>query len=636
MTARDLRTRRIQVLPVQLANQIAAGEVVERPASVIKELVENALDAGATRISIRVDHGGTTCMDVQDNGCGIHPDDMPLSLKRHATSKIGTAEELSSIRTLGFRGEALASIAAVSQLTLSSSTGTDGVGIEVSLDRQANALTRPVAQERGTRVVVRDLFHNVPARRKFLKTIQTEFGHIEEVVRRLALAHFEVAFVLIHQGQVRLDLPPAHDAASQQVRLQQLLGTRFAATALPLVAELDDLSLMGWVGHPAEARGQADLQYTYVNGRCIRDKTIGHALRAAHEGVLHGHRHPAYVLFLTVPEDQVDVNVHPTKQEVRFGQSREIHEFVRHSVRKKLSMGQTAAPAPLPTAPVPPMQAPTAGVQQGLVWSGQPPAPSGSAAPAGRPMQADFASGAGAFVGRPEAQAALAAYMQPLREQTPTPTASQAMATSAPTPPLGFALAQLHGVYVLAQNAQGLIVVDMHAAHERITLEQLKAQWDTGAGQEWPSQPLLIPLALAVTPQQAARAERVHAALARLGIELDRTGFDQVMLRRVPALLAQGDLAALVQELLGLPDLDLLDDADASISQWLTGCRDRLLASMACHAAVRANRALSLAEMNALLRQMEQTDFAGQCNHGRPTWREFSLDQLDRLFARGS
>lgn len=625
-----LQTRRIQLLPIQLANQIAAGEVVERPASVVKELVENALDAGATRIDVRVTHGGMTLIDVQDNGRGIHPDDMALSLQRHATSKVQSAEELAAIRTLGFRGEALASIAAVSQLSLSSSPDTSGVGLEVVLDRQSQAVVRPVAQNRGTRVVVRDLFHNVPARRKFLKTIPTEFGHIEEVIRRIALAHAEVAFVLSHQGQVRLDLPAALDLPSQRQRLQRLLGTRFASTAVDIQADMQDLHLLGWTGHPAEARGQADLQYIYVNGRCVRDKTIAHAVRAAYEGILHGHRHPAYVLFLTLPAEAVDVNVHPTKHEVRFSHGREIHEFVRHSLRKPLAALQVAAPAELPAAPVVvPAPAPQA-VQQGLSFA--PPVP--HSAPESGPVFPDSRSSPAmaASVAAPAAvEAALSQYLQPLRERPPVSV------TPAALPPLGFALAQLHGVYILAQNAQGLIIVDMHAAHERITLEQLKRQWAQPTT-AWPSQALLIPLVVPVSPRQADQAERLQAVLGRLGFELDRAGQEQVVLRRVPALLVRGDLQALVQRLLALP-LQALEqqglEQDA-VAQWLEQQRDQLLATMACHAAVRANRALSLAEMNALLRQMEQTDFAGQCNHGRPTWREFSLDQLDKLFARGS
>lgn len=647
-------SRRIAVLPIQLANQIAAGEVVERPASVVKELVENALDAGATRIEIRVDHGGTTCIDVQDNGSGIHPEDMALSLQRHATSKIHTAEELAAIATLGFRGEALASIAAVSQLTLSSSTQSDGVGLEVALDRHAQARIKPVAQQRGTRVVVRDLFHNVPARRKFLKTIQTEFGHIEEAVRRIALAHLEVGFLLVHQGQVRLDLPRADSTALQRLRLQQLLGARFAGTALPIDTEMQSLQLLGWVGHPAEARGQADLQYLYVNGRCVRDKTIGHALRSAYEGVLHGHRHPAYVLFLSLPTEAVDVNVHPTKHEVRFSHGREIHEFVRHSVRRRLAAEQAAAPAELPGAgaasPSKSMAAPSRPIPTGDDPRQRVPIQQGLGL---RPMGYAEAQGAGGSVlrsGSVELNAAVAEYLRPLRLPEQGTQSGQtyetdgadlieratlpASALQTSLPPLGFALAQLHGVYILAQNQQGLVVVDMHAAHERIMLEQLKAQWDQPS--DWPSQPLLLAQSIAVTPQQADAAERLAPALSRLGFELDRAGPDQVLLRRLPALMARSDVTALVLGLLSMAvqGLDALEGDGLEV--WLQQQRDRLLATMACHAAVRAHRTLGLAEMNALLRQMEQTEFAGQCNHGRPTWREFSLDQLDRLFARGS
>ena len=642
---------RIAVLPPELANQIAAGEVVERPASIVKELLENALDAGATRIEIRIEQGGTTLISIQDNGRGIHPDDLPLALLRHATSKIKTAEQLAAIATLGFRGEALASIAAISRLQLSSSQTDDGVGLMAWTERGEPAQVRAVAQARGTRVEVRDLFYNVPARRKFMKTIGTEFGHIEEVVRRMALAHFDVGFVLIHQNQVRLDLPVASSGPARMQRVQRVLGPRFAQSAHWIECDSHDMQLAGWLGHPAEARSQADQQYLYVNGRIVRDRTVSHALRMAYDGVLHGQKHSAFLLFLTLDPARVDVNVHPTKHEVRFVAQREVHEFVRHHARAVLSDQHPAAPADLADAlradqrhsvadhtsasivsPAARLAMPTTQSALGLHAASSVPNQTSSQYSMSQHDQANSrhtvqtqhavyssAYSSDAIPAGPALQAAVAQYLAPLRQPI----------TEVDEYPLGQALAQLHGVYVLAQNKDGLIVVDMHAAHERILLEQLKQHWDLAlAGDGWPSQPLLVPYQVEVTPLQSERVEQAQSALQRLGLEIDRMGEYHVAVRAVPALLARADLSALIPRLLS--EADLNDDARGLIL-----ARDRLLSTMACHGAVRANRQLSLAEMNALLRQMEQTGFAGQCNHGRPTWRAFPLSQLDKLFARG-
>jgi len=622
--------RRIAVLPPQLANQIAAGEVVERPASIVKELIENALDAGATQIEIRIEQGGSTLIEVSDNGSGIHPDDLPLALLRHATSKIHSAEQLAAIETLGFRGEALASIAAISRLSLASSQRDDGVGLEVWLERDTAPQVKPVAQPRGTRVVVRDLFYNVPARRKFLKTISTEFSHIEEVIRRVALFHFEVGFRLSHQNQVRLDLPVADEGRARLQRVKKILGHAFADSALWFEAETLTGKIAGWLGHPAQARGQADQQYLYVNGRVVRDRTVSHALRMAYDGVLHGHKHPSFLLFLTVAPDQVDVNVHPTKHEVRFVAGREIHEFVRHHVRQALAqLQQPAAPVELSaalSAALPEMLPVSATLAQptqqdrlalSVSDTETDVAHPVSAKPWSYPMQPRAAQSSADHV-----RSGVAAYLSGLREPNVREDVPPAPAVEYP---LGFALAQLHGVYILAQNQTGLIMVDMHAAHERILLEQLKQSWQQAA---WHSQQLLVPLAVEVTHRQAERVSQMQLVLQQLGLDIDQAGEQQVLLRAVPALLAKGDLSTLVQALLSsVPDSD---EADL-----LTQARDRILSTMACHGAVRANRALSLAEMNSLLRQMEQTEFAGQCNHGRPTWRAFPLAQLDKLFARG-
>ncbi len=619
--------RRIAVLPPQLANQIAAGEVVERPASIVKELIENALDAGATQIEIRIEQGGTTLIEVSDNGGGIHPDDLPLALLRHATSKIHTAEQLAAIETLGFRGEALASIAAISRLSLASSQRDDGIGLEVWLERDTAPQVKPIAQPRGTRVAVRDLFYNVPARRKFLKTVSTEFGHIEEVVRRVALFHFEVGFRLSHQNQIRLDLPVADAGRARLQRVKKILGHAFAESALWFEAETLTGKVAGWLGHPSLARGQADQQYLYVNGRVVRDRTVSHALRMAYDGVLHGHKHPSFLLFLTVAADQVDVNVHPTKHEVRFVAGREVHEFVRHHARQVLAqLQQAAAPVALSAAlsPSPVLISPT---QQDRLSLRLPPSDV-PAIPLPHPAQKQWSSPMQPRSVQPEhadhVRTGVAEYLSALRQPADLP-ASQHVPDHSPEYPLGFALAQLHGVYILAQNQAGLVMVDMHAAHERILLEQLKHSWQQAA---WHSQQLLVPLAVEVTARQAERVAQMQAVLAQLGLELDQAGEQQVLLRAVPALLAKGDMGTLVQGLLS----SLPDSIEAD---FLLQARDRILSTMACHGAVRAHRALSLSEMNSLLRQMEQTEFAGQCNHGRPTWRTFPLDQLDKLFARG-
>lgn len=657
----SVATSRIQKLPAALANQIAAGEVVERPASVVKELVENALDAGATRIEVRVQQGGSSLIEVLDNGKGIHPDDLVLAVMRHATSKISTAEQLAAIATLGFRGEALASIAAISRFSLSSSQTDDGLGFEVTVDTAIdhdhaelsvkNVITpKPIAHARGTRVVIRDLFYNVPARRKFLKSVATEYNHIEEVIRRMALVHFDVAFVLIHQDQRKVDLPIADSGELRLQRVRKILGGRFADTAHWVDSQSLDLRLAGWLGHPAEARGQADLQYLYVNGRVVKDRSVSHALRMAYESVLHGHKHPAFLLFLELDPERVDVNVHPTKHEVRFVAQREVHEFVRHNAKQVLSQFQTA-PAELADALHPNQRQPeqvqsVLGLHQsdsGFSVNNEP-----TFAYQQNSAQSDFSANTGfsqqsnlnaysnqTFQDR-GVQSALGQYHQALRSDAKPSIESTAQTHD--EYPLGIALAQLHGIYILAQNRDGLIMVDMHAAHERILLEQLKLAWDANQAEQWQTQPLLVPLAVDVTSQQAHRAEQIQNSLNRLGLEIDRQGEQTVVVRAVPALLARGNVTTLVQQLLSDIDLSEIGQDEQAVNPNNSGlirARDRILGTMACHGAVRAHRQLSLAEMNGLLRQMEQTPFASQCNHGRPTWRAFPLSQLDKLFARG-
>lgn len=653
-------TRRIKPLNAVLANQIAAGEVIERPASVVKELLENALDAGSTHIEIFIEQGGSGLIEIKDDGFGIHRDDLPLAVIRHATSKIFDAQELAAISTLGFRGEALASIAAVSRLVLSSSQDTEGIGYEVAINGSAyteqiitEQVIQAVAHQQGTRVQIRDLFFNVPARRKFLKSISTEFGHIEEVVRRVALSHFDVGFTLVHNGQVRLELPLADSGELRAQRVKRILGARFVETSHWLDNSSIHMQLSGWLGHPSEARGQADLQYLFINGRMVKDKTISHALRMAYEGILHGHQHPAYLLFLEVDPDRLDVNVHPTKHEVRFLAQREVHEFVRHSARQVLAQFKTA-PAELSAALHPSQrdkqlfgtdlqsnlqQTPLALHQVANSYVAttfddpaqvQNTAQFQNTANASQATPLDSKSGAGAGnrqstyhhapYNATEVQSAIASYLQPTRASSTEPHAS------IEEYPLGVAIAQLHGIYILAQNTDGLIIVDMHAAHERILLEQLKVAWDNQFN--WQVQNLLVPQTVELSPLQASRVEELQEVLSQLGLEIDRYGETSVVIRAVPALLARANLAQLLMQLLS--DLQVGNELNNMMA-----ARDKILAGMACHGAVRAHRQLSLAEMNALLRQMEQTEFASQCNHGRPTWRAFPLAQLDKLFARG-
>lgn len=624
---------RICSLDPALANQIAAGEVIERPASVVKELVENAIDAGATDITIRVAQGGTTLIEIIDNGYGIHRDDLTLAVMRHATSKIYAAEDLQAIVSLGFRGEALASIAAVSRLSLTSSQDDEGVGYQIEVNGTAfdHQQVQAVASQKGTYIRVQDLFFNVPARRKFLKKPSTEFGHIEEVVRRLALIHFPIRFVLEHNDTIRLNLPCAESGELRFQRVQQLLGRSFTENAYWLDAQSQHLRLSGWLGHPSDARAQADVQYVYVNGRMVKDKTISHALRMAYDGILHSHQQAAYLLFLEVEPDQVDVNVHPTKHEIRFLNQREVHEFVRHFAKQSLAQFQTAT-ADLAQALKPETHAV---IESQPRYQEQfhlhPVTEAGQLTDFedSRPKHVQYTPQKSY---QPSAQLnnALQTYLAPLRdtshEQGQTAVLDQAPVSKVDEYPLGIAIAQLHGIYILAQNHEGLIIVDMHAAHERIVLQQMKKAWEQP--EFWASQQLLIPKIVSVSRMQAMHVEELQAPLMRLGLDINAYGEDQVIVRGVPAILQKADFSALIPQL--LKDLDVDDQAQALQQQ-----RDQILAGIACHSAVRAHRMLSLSEMNALLRQMEQTEFASQCNHGRPTWRAFPLAQLDKLFARG-
>jgi len=590
---------RIQVLAPQLVNQIAAGEVIERPASVVKELLENSLDAGAATIEVDIEQGGRQRIRVRDDGGGIHQDELSLALSRHATSKIASLEDLERISSLGFRGEALPSIASVSRLQLSSRTRDDASGWSVQSDGSDRQLTAaPVAHLPGTTVDVKDLFFNTPARRKFLRAETTEFKHIENLVRRFALSCFPVAVKLQHNQRPVLHLPGATTREQQERRVAELCGRTFMEQAVYIDHAAAGLALRGWVAMPTFSRSQPDLQFFYVNNRMVRDKLVTHAIRQAYQDVLFHGRHPAYVLFLEIDPASVDVNAHPTKHEVRFRDSRLVHDYLFRTLHEALAQVRPAAgqPAPQPSRPLQDLDFTRAG--------------------GGMPTQQRMSLGVQEQLSR---YAALHPRPAASRGQ---PAASEA---DAGEHPLGYALAQLHGVYVLAQNDSGLVLVDMHAAHERITYEGLKA---AQSGEGIRSQPLLVPVSLDVSRREADVCEERQDWFGELGFEIDRMGPEQVVVRQVPALLGDADIAALVRDVLA----DLLEHGS---SIRVEATVNELLSTMACHGSVRANRRLGLDEMNALLRQMEVTERSGQCNHGRPTWVQVSLDELDKLFMRG-
>lgn len=585
----------IRVLPELLINQIAAGEVIERPASALKELLENSLDAGAQAISVELAGGGIRQLTVTDDGAGIARNDLKLALTRHATSKIASLEDLELVASLGFRGEALASIAAVSRLALVSRRGDDRHAWRVAAEGPALADIAPATLTRGTRVDVRELYFNTPARRRFLKSEQTEFAHCEEVFRRIALSRPDVAFALSHNGRARLQVRPQPLIA----RMAMVLGDEFAATALPVEESGGQIALRGAICAPAHARGTRDAQYFFVNGRCIRDKLVAHAIRQAYADVLHHDRHPAFVLFLDIEPQLVDVNVHPAKAEVRFRDSRAAHQFIFHALHKTLAHGAGDMPAATVQSP-----------------SAAPPAPYYRSQGI---MSLGIAQPAGAYATLFAARPAAAAAM-------PAPALPPGRAGDADEEhPLGYALAQLAGIYILAENASGLIIVDMHAAHERIMYEKLKTALDDRA---IPMQPLLVPVHFAAEALDVATAEEEREALHGLGFDVAPAGPAALVVRGVPALLADADAQALT--------LDVLHEVrEYGASRIATERRNELLGTMACHAAVRANRKLTVPEMNALLRDMETTERSGQCNHGRPTWRQLSVAELDRLFRRG-
>ena len=625
---------RIELLSPRLANQIAAGEVVERPASVIKELLENSLDSGARRIDVEVEQGGVKLLRVRDDGGGIASDDLPLALARHATSKIRDLEDLERVMSLGFRGEALASISSVARLTLTSRTRDADQAWQVETEgRDMAPRVQPAAHPVGTSVEVRDLFFNTPARRKFLKAEKTEFDHLQEVVRRLALARFDVAFHLRHNGKSILSLHEAHDETARARRVGAICGPGFMEQALPIEVERNGLRLWGWVGLPTFSRSQADLQYFFVNGRAVRDKLVAHAVRQAYRDVLFNGRHPTFVLFLELEPNGVDVNVHPTKHEVRFREGRSVHDFLYGTLHRALAdvrpEDQLAAPAAVPEAVRPTgQQAGEFGPQGEMRLAAAVLEP-----PRAQPSFSNGGSGAGyqyQYTPRPsqplpaaEAQAVYREFYKPLAEGATAPAALPE--SQGDIPPLGYALAQLKGIYILAENAVGLVLVDMHAAHERIMYERLKVAM---ASEGLSGQPLLVPETLALSQREADCAEEHGQWFQRLGFELQRLGPETLAIRQIPALLKQAEANRLVQDVLA----DLME---YGTSDRIQAHLNELLGTMACHGAVRANRRLAIPEMNALLRDMENTERSGQCNHGRPTWTQMGLDDLDKLFLRG-
>jgi len=604
---------RIHALEPQLINQIAAGEVIERPASVLKELLENSLDAGAGRIEVDIEEGGKRLIRVRDDGHGIHRDDLGLALSRHATSKIASLADLEQVMSLGFRGEALPSIASVSRLIVQSRTAGSDSGWQVRGDgREAALEPEPVPHPPGTTIEVRDLFFNVPARRKFLRTENTEQKYLDAVVQRIALSRPDVELTVRRNRKPQYHLRAGTGEAAQLERVRTLLGSAFADQVLRIEHEAAGLRLSGWIAQPTFSRSQADLQFFFVNGRAVRDKLLAHAVRQSYQDVLFHGRHPAFVLFLELDPKAVDVNAHPAKQEVRFRESRLVHDFLFRTLHTVLADLRPADDqlAPQPVRPLPGTTADSGG---GYGGRSTVPCQGGFSLPVGEQIaQYDRLHGAANAAVAPQAQ------VVPSYETGED-------AAGADLPPLGFALAQLKGIYILAENAQGLVLVDMHAAHERITYEHLKNSF---AEQGIRAQPLLVPLSLAVSRAEAELAETRHDWFAALGFEIDRLGPEQLVVRQVPALLASGDVEALVR--------DVLSDLNThGSSQRIEEAINELLSTMACHGSVRANRRLTLDEMNALLRDMERTERSGQCNHGRPTWVRFSLGELDALFMRG-
>jgi DNA mismatch repair protein MutL len=620
-----MATNRIHLLPPQLANQIAAGEVIERPASVVKELLENCLDAGARMIELDIDKGGTQRIRLRDDGCGIHKDDLTLALDRHATSKIRTLNDLERIGSLGFRGEALASISSVARVTLSSCAAGSAGAWQIQSDNNAPA---PTAHPQGTTIEVCDLFYNTPARRKFLRTEQTEFGHIDETIKRLALSCFQVGITLRHNKRTLYQLRPAAANAEREQRLALICGENFIDNAVYTEMEVGDLRLWGWLSLPTFSRSQPDLQYFYVNGRMVKDKVVSHAVRQAYQDVLFHGRHPAFVLFLELDASLVDVNAHPNKSEVRFRDSRSVHDFLFRHLQKAIAAIQPAAGkitatektleqiiAPENTAEK--IFLPENGAEK-------------TSLPARAPVTAAYQPSLPITPAQVQQQITAYGALHETHAEKNTAPPIKTMAAATVTDeslaaPLGYALAQLRGVYILAENIHGLIIVDIHAAHERIVYEQLKLAQQQNTIVK---QLLLLPVTIKVSEKEADIAEQQQDLLSKAGLEVERLGADTLIIRQAPMLLGQCDVGSLVRDVI----------ADLNEHAMSTRVEERinaLFSSIACHGAVRANRHMTIPEMNALLRDMEKTARSGQCNHGRPTWTQLSMTELDKLFLRG-
>jgi DNA mismatch repair protein MutL len=579
-------------LPGHLINQIAAGEVVERPASVVKELVENSLDSGAHAISIDIIAGGQKLIRIRDDGSGIPKDEMALALSRHATSKISSLEDLEAVVSLGFRGEALPSIASVARMTLVSRHGDSAWRVEA--DNGSLTEPAPAAHPMGTTVEVHDLFYNTPARRKFLRTERTELNHIDKWIRRLALARPDVAFTVTHNRRTTLNLKVATDEDSRLQRISNICGESFSSQSMLISRESNGVALSGWIGLPTYNRSQADMQFWFVNGRSIGDKTLAHAARHAYRDVLFHGRYPAYVLHLAIDPTMVDANAHPAKLEVRFRDSRMVHGFVsqaiEHALRDTRPGGHDVSP--MLASPL-----------------------------SGRVLQQSTMSLHSGRGGSSSVAEAMSAY----QALSASPLTERSLPESETAPPLGFAIAQLAGIYILAENADGLVIVDMHAAHERVVYEKLKHSF---TDKEITRQPLLVPTTVSVSEAEATLVEESGELFSQLGLSVDRSGPSSLLIREVPAMLRQGDAEALVRDVIS-------DLQESGTSNRVEDTCHEILATMACHGSIRANRSMTIPEMNALLREMETTERADQCNHGRPTWKNVSLAELDRLFLRG-
>lgn len=616
--------QRIQLLDAQLANQIAAGEVVERPASIVKELIENSLDAAARKIDVDIEKGGTQRISIRDDGYGIDQKDLLLAISRHATSKIQNLTDLEQVASFGFRGEALASISSISRFRLASRNETQPHGWQIEVNgREPEISNTPVSHPIGTTIDVCDIFYNTPARRKFLKAEQTEFNHIQEVIRRIGLSVFNLNLNLKHNQRQIFKFTPAVSIEEKEERIAQICGSQFIEQSLRLESATHDFHLWGWFGLPTFSRSQSDLQYVYVNGRMVRDKTIGHAVRQAYKDVMYQDRQPAYILYLELDPALVDVNVHPAKQEVRFRDSRMIFDFVFHQVKNLLKETKPTAEVFLeniiPSSVIPDR---ASSVMEGksLAFANKSRDDNSFRQPTLQDTQKQISL----------YQSLISDSCVKNPEQSQDKLKAREVMTNieipdTKTPPLGFALAQLQGIYILAENTQGLILVDMHAAHERIGYEKLKKAFDT---QHITTQNLLIPLSIQLSEKEAGVAEQQQSLWVKLGFDIERLSPESIVIRSLPVLLKDSDIEKLVRDLIS--DIQTHDSTQRVIEHI-----HELLSTMACHQAIRANRKLTILEMNALLREMENTDSSNQCNHGRPTWVQLSLQELDKLFLRG-